>query len=386
MRVVLVNPPQTELRQPRAYIPLGLGYLGATLEEAGVDVEVLNLAGERDLSRVNYPKADWFGVTCTTATYTTVKKLVPYLASRGLVALGGVQPTLCPQETLLATNADVVFVGEAEYAFRDAVVGKPPSNQIIQAGLIKNLDALPFPARHLFPDSDVVDRTGIHGQEPGVPATTVITSRGCPYHCRFCCKGHPMFYTYRYRSADNVYEELVEIKERYGVEHVRFVDDEFTLNEQRTADLMRRIDPLGLTWVCITRADTLTPIMLKLMKKAGCEEVHLGVETGSKWLLDSMNKGMTVEQQLRGIEMVKAAGIKVKAYLMWNYPGETEADMDATVEFIRRAQPDKFTLSKFQPLPGSWISEFVPKGEQWFYPDDDPGFVEFRERIKAALE
>jgi len=195
-----------------------------------------------------------------------------------------------------------------------------------------------------------------------------------------------MFYTYRYRSADNVYEELVEIKERYGIEHVRFVDDEFTLNEQRTADLMRRIAPLDLTWVCITRADTLSPNLLDLMKSAGCEEVHLGVETGSKWLLDSMNKGMTVEQQLHGIEMVKAAGIGVKAYLMYDYPGEGPEDRDATVEFIRRAQPDKFTLSKFQPLPGSWISEFVPKGEQWFYPDEDPGFVEFRERIKAALE
>ncbi len=99
-----------------------------------------------------------------------------------------------------------------------------------------------------------------------------------------------------------------------------------------------------------------------------------------------MNKQTTIDVLHKGIQMIKDANIRVKTYLMYDYPGETEEDRDLTVEFIRQAQPDKFTVSKFRALPGAWISQFVPKGEQWFYPDEDLGFIEFRERIKEALE
>lgn len=386
MRVCLVNPPQMELHQPRAYIPLGLAYIGAVLEEAGVEAEVLNLADGK-LEEAEFVNADWHGITCTSATYPAVKRLVHTIKERSQVVVGGIHPSVFPEETLRNMKPAIVMTGEAEYLFRDLITGKINPAPIMNAGIIEDLNQLPFPARHLFDYEDVVDRSGIHGQDKDIPATTVITSRGCPYKCAFCCKGHPMLSGYRFRSAGNVHRELQSLINDYDIAHVRFVDDEFTLHRQRTVELMKKIVPLGLTWVCITRADSLDEGLLALMKKAGCVEVHVGVETGSNRLLKLMNKQMTAETQLRGIEMIKSAGIRAKAYLMYQFPGENEEDRNQTVEFLKRTRPDKFTLSRFTPLPGSAASQFVPKGDnQWFYPDDDSGYIEYKKRIMEALE
>ena len=279
------------------------------------------------------------------------------------------------------------MTGEAEYLLRDLVTGKVKPEPIMKAGLIQDLDALPFPARHLFNRKDVVDHTGIHGQDKGVPATTIITARGCPFSCLFCTKGHPMFNWYRYRSAELVYDELIHLKEDYEIEHVRFVDDEFTLHKERTAKLMKKMVNLDLTWVCITRADTLDEKLLSLMEKAGCTEVHIGVETGSDRLLRLMNKQTTSEILLKGVQMIKEADIRVKTYLMMNFPGERDEDRKLTVEWVKKARPDKLTLSNFIPLPGSATYAYIKeKGEDWFYPDEDGAFQEYREQLREAAQ
>ena len=116
-------------------------------------------------------------------------------------------------------------------------------------------------------------------------------------------------------------------------------------------------------------------------------EVHIGVESGSDRVLETMNKRTDVETLARGVQMIKDAGIRVKTYLMYGFPGETEEDRQKTVDFVKHVQPDKFTVSHFTPLPGSLISQFVPKGETpWFYQDYNESFEEFRRKIKEALE
>lgn len=385
-RVTLVQPPQTQLLLPRSYIPLGLASIAAVLEESGVDVEILNLADCRDVEGVEIPESDWYGVSCVSATLPATRKIVSRLRGNGKTVVGGPHPSVAPDETCSQVNPDVVMTGESEYLFRDLVTGAAEPEPIMHAGLIQNLDSLPFPARHLFDREDVVDVTGIHGQEKGAPATTVITARGCPFSCHFCCKGHPMFNWYRYRSADLVFNELANLQEEYGVEHVRFVDDEFTLYKQRTAELMRTMKSLGLTWVCITRADTLDESLLKLMRAAGCVEVHIGVETGSNRLLRLMNKQTTSNILLKGVKMIKAAGIRVKTYLMMHFPGETEEDRRLTVEWMKKAQPDRFTLSVFTALPGSAIAGQVETDTPWYYRDDDQDFQEYRAHLHEALE
>lgn len=386
MDVCLIQPPQVELNEPNAYISLGLAQIGAVLERAGINVLVMNLAAEKRIERIKFPHADWYGVTCVSATYPAAKKLVNLLRNRGKTVLGGVHPTIKSEEVSADAKPDLVMTGEADFLFRDVILGKPYT-PIMHAGIICDLDTLPIPARHLFPDTDVVDLTGIHGQEKGVPASTLMTSRGCPFSCRFCTKFHDMFRVYRFRSEGLVRLELMQLMDRYGVEHVRFVDDEFTINRRRTLKLMSAIRDLDLTFVCITRADSLDEYLLKEMKLSGCKEVHIGVETGSNRLLKLMNKQTTSEVLAKGILAIKKAGIKAKVYLMYNYPGETRKDRDLTIEFIKRTKPDKFTLSKFTPLPGSEIGEKVKqRGRGWFYPDEDRAYWEYRNRLSEAIK
>jgi len=150
--------------------------------------------------------------------------------------------------------------------------------------------------------------------------------------------------------------------------------------------LMKKIKDLALTWVCITRADSLDAEMLKAMKGSGCREVHIGVESGSDKVLKAMNKQVTAEGLLKGVQLIKDAGIRVKTYLMYNFPGETDEDRKKTVEFIRKAQPDKFTLSRFIPLPGSSIAKEFDSDKVWFYPDEDETFSAFREELRSVLK
>lgn len=388
MKVCLINPPQSELFQPRAYIPLGLAYIGAMLQKSEINVNLLNLADAKQPFYIQFPKADYYLITCTTATLHSVKELVPRLKSKGVVLVGGSHPSVCPQETYMATNADAVVTGEAEYLVKEIVTGKIEPRPIMDAGYIKDLDALPFPARNLFSSTDIVDTTGIHGCDIGVRATTIISSRGCPYNCAFCCRNHPMFSVFRFRSAENVKEELEYLKAQYNIEHVRFVDDCFTVYKRGLIKLCQEIKELNLTWVCITRADRIDSEMLTAMKMAGCLEAHVGVETGSNQLLKLMNKNETAEDCLRAIKEIKKHGIRVKVYLMYGYPGETEEDRQQTIDLMKKAKPDKFTLSRFTPLPGSEIRKKIlnEKGRTWFYPDENLGWREFREKIEESIK
>jgi radical SAM superfamily enzyme YgiQ (UPF0313 family) len=388
--VCLINPPQTELRQPSAYIPLGLAYIAAVLEQSNIEVKILQLA-DTPMEKVNphfFPSADWFGITCVSATYSSTVAISRMLKTH--VVLGGVHPSILPYETRNDTNAHSVIMGEGEYAFRNMILEgnwKP----IINAGIIKDLDSLPFPARHLFDYNDVVDTTGIHGCERGIKATTVITSRGCPFNCSFCCKGHEMFSVFRFRSAKNVRAELEMLIKKYGVEHIRFVDDAFTVNRDRVFSICDEIRDLNITWACITRADLIDEKMLRAMKESGCLECHIGVESGSARLLKLMNKQENVRTCLQAIKKIKKAGLRAKTYLMVNFPTETEEDVELTKKFMLEAKPDKWTLSSFTLIPGSDVWKHPSKYgvntssySGWFYPDEH-GNERYKE-LKAWLQ
>lgn len=391
-KICLINPPQIELRDPKAYLPLGLAYLAATLLDSGIETEILNLSDVNSLEKVDIPDADWYGVTCVSATYKPVIELCKLID--GKVVVGGVHPTVEPEQTLKDTGADFVVTGEGDYVFRDLVSGYiEPKGRIIEAGVIEDLDSLPFPARHLFPYNEVVNMDGILGCEKGVAASSIITARGCPYRCRFCVKSHEMFRRFRYRSAENIREELALLVEDYGVQHVRILDDTFTLIKRRVLDLCAEIRDLGITWACITRADHIDDEMLTGMKKAGCIEVNIGVETGSRRLLKLMNKRETPETYIKASEKIRRAGLLFKPFLMYDFPTETREDREATLELVRKLKPDKFTLSKFTLLPGSdmWTSPekygITKVHQSYFYPDEkDAGWMRFKEQIRCIIE
>jgi radical SAM superfamily enzyme YgiQ (UPF0313 family) len=366
LNVSLVIPRQSELADPTAYPHLGLGYIAAVLEQRGHNVTVTDLNYDTPI-----PHADTYGVTCLSSTYDEVKDICKYLmrTRKGRVVVGGIHPTMHPRQVLDDCEVDYVVTGEAEYTF-PKLVEEGSHTSLIHSGVVEDLDSLPFPARHLLPN--VVDVSGIHGQEKGERATTIMGMRGCPYRCSYCCQA-PQLKTVRFRSPLMILHEMKEVGDVFGVTHFRFVDDIFTLRKDRVKRLSRMLRGLDLSWVCITRADALSHDLLVEMKNGGCREIHVGVESGSQRILDAMNKQTTVHVLERGVRMIKQAGIKAKTYLMYGYTGETDEDREKTIEFVKRTRPDKVTVSYYQ------------KDFGYFYPDEDEDYNEFRSRINGLL-
>lgn len=386
----LISPPQTELKQPTAYIPLNLAYLAAVLEENRIDVNILNLANVKNVEDIEFPDVEYVGITCSSATYNAVKQLTTAIrekmSSKTKIIIGGVHPSVNPIEVYNEIKPDITVTGEAEYLLPAIIKGEVKTERIMNAGIINDLNSIPLPARHLFDRDEVVDVSGIHGQEKGIKATNLITSRGCPYKCSYCCRGHQMFTKYRYRNADNVKTELEHLIDEYEIEHVRFVDDEFTLNKKRILKLCDTIKDLGIAFICITRADTINTELVTAMKKAGCVEIHVGVETGSQRLLNVMHKQIDINELLKGINVIKDVGIRVKTYLMYDYPTETEKDRQLTLDFLRKAKPDLYTLSRFTALPGSELAKQGVKSESdWFYPDEDETWRRYKQEIEGEM-
>lgn len=379
MQINLINPPTPELYNSDSYPSLGLLYLASILRNAGHKINYIQGGNTNPIDLVKkLPEADIDAVSMVTPTYKTVKNLFQEIGEKRdtYKIVGGVHPTIFPNETLKNINVDCVVTGEAETVI-ERVVDEQPRG-IITAGIVENLDSLPFPSRDLY--KFTLDKSGIHGSPK--PSTTVITSRGCPFKCSFCCKT-PAMSRFRFRSARDIYKELRQLND-VGVEHVRFIDDAFSVHKGRVFNLCRLIKKLDISYIAITRTDSVNPKVLKAMKDSGCTEICYGIESGSQYVLNLMNKHNTVEQNALAIKMTKEAGIKVKVFLMEGFPGERLYDRELTKKFILETQPDKYTVSQFICLPGSDVWNFPEKYNHkfhaekeedmfnsWFYPEGD---------------
>jgi len=387
--VGLVNLPQTELLEPLSYLPLGLLYLGAVLKREGHDVEFLDYSTCKNLEMIGttkeypLPEKDIYLISATTPLMSKAKSLIEIIKSfypESKVAIGGPHITAAPYDGYIA-GADIIVTGEGELII--PMIVNHLINGVFSGGLVKNLDKIPFPARDLLPKEKVQYKGSVHGEiVKGSGATTIITSRGCPYNCYFCCKT-TMHSRVRYRSPENVIAEIRELKEKYDIWQYRFVDDCFTVNRKRVETLCDLLKQEEVYWLAITRADRVDKPLLEKMYEAGCREIQIGVETASPRLLKIINKKETVEDYKRAIKHAKEVGLKVKVYLMYGLPGETEEDIELTKRFMLETQPDKWTLAKFVPLPGSkFYKEFwkymieIPKSfdDYWFYSEEDHPF------------
>jgi len=347
-KVTLIHPSNEFLSTPKMYFSLGLLYIAAVLEEAGHEVKVADLRGNEGLDAV--PRAQFYGITATTSMQIShAKKLVRQLKSRdpwSVTVLGGHHALYFPEEC--AKHFDVVVVGDGEKTVLDVVDGR--ARGIVYGGLTKDLDSIPFPARHLLPEEAVFSNALFEGEKygKGPKATTIITSRGCPYQCAFC----PQMKIIRFRSPQNVAEEIRYLQKRYNCHHFRFVDDSFTINKKRLFEICNLFEPLNIHFRTQTRSDLLEPEMCEALCNAGCDELGLGVETANDNVLKLIKKGETVEDHRRAVEMAKESGLRVKVNWMTGLPGETWKTIEENKAFMREMKPDRWILNQFCPFPG----------------------------------
>ncbi|MBF6606352.1 MAG: B12-binding domain-containing radical SAM protein [Chloroflexi bacterium] len=222
---------------------------------------------------------------------------------------------------------------------------------------LRDLDALPFPARDLID----VERYRAAWTRHGRFSMNVSTTRGCPFHCNWCAK--PIWgQRYAVRSPENVVAELVELRDRYHPDHISFVDDIFGLRPGwlRTFAELVRVHDVRRPFKCLSRADLLLRDgEIEALRDAGCEMVWIGAESGSQSVLDAMDKGTRVEQIVEAAQRLRTAGIRVGFFLQFGYPGERREDIEATRRLVRECLPDDIGISVSYPLPGTPFYERV---------------------------
>lgn len=299
----------------------------------------------------------------------------------------GNHPSYFPEDTVKKPGIDFGIQKEAEWAIRDLVNGldqpgdawKETPGIAFQDGgavrvnvpypYIQNLDDLPIPNRRQLPPGVVYFNPVIKR----MPFTTMTTSRGCPSKCNYCSA--PPFYgrIYRMQTPMRVVDEMEQIQ-RLGYREVFFRDEVWTCNKHRTLEICDQLIQrnLNLTWIVSTRVDTVDQESMEAMKAAGCHMLRFGVESGSEEVLKNIEKDATLDRARQAFQWAKDVGLDTHAHCMIGMPGETEATMQHTLDFLLELEPTTMTCTICTPYPGTPLFERVLKahpeigdGSQW---------------------
>jgi anaerobic magnesium-protoporphyrin IX monomethyl ester cyclase len=388
MKVLLVNPPAEHIIRESLpsvvedstgfYPPLGLLYVAAYAE--GVDeceVRVWDCQAERIACDELERKIRAYGpdvVGIQAMTFTLIDALCVARAAKKarpgcFVVMGGPHPTLYPEESVLLPDVDCVVRGEGEYPFEallkairgghsvDGIPGVITRRGVSESqpveGIhhIKNLDALKRPARHLLDPS--LYSSPLASQRH---VTTMMSSRGCPGKCIFCDRPQ-MGKILRKRSAESVVAEMAFCVRELGIGEILFYDDTFNIDKARVIEICERILCSGLKvrWGIRARVDAMTPEIIRHLRKAGCNRISYGVETGSQRLQKLIRKNLDLDQVREVFALTQREGIETLGYFMIGLPTEKKEEVDETVELMLSMPMDYAHIAVFTPYPGTTI-------------------------------
>ena len=375
--------------------PIGLMYVAASLEKAGYQVQMLdNYLAKKPLDEVKQlitsfdPKI--VGITCGSATYARcieTAKAIKQVSPQCKIVVGGWHASYVPDSLLENPEIDYVVMGEGERAvteLADCIVSGNEPAAISIAGVacrrqganiknppkfIENMDEIPYPARHLLP-LDQYDRSIEYLDVK--PADVMSISRGCVFNCGFCetrklwgniCRGF---------SPQRVIGEIQDLQSKYCTKGIYFINDNFTLRKKETlqlCDLMVK-NKLDLEWVCDTRVDIVDQELLAAMSRAGCKTIWFGVESGSQHILQRIGRNTTLEQIETAFKLCRKNNIKTACSFMLGVPDETIKDMEASLKFAKKLNPDWCIFNVFIANPDSRLYEEVLDSKKYDKLDD----------------
>jgi radical SAM superfamily enzyme YgiQ (UPF0313 family) len=402
----LINPPYTRFKGlVQRYFPIGLGYIAATLKAAGHDVLVYNaenpaldqgieswglanrlVAFEHYQNRVRNDddpiwrevrhvieteRPDAIGLGCMTVTYEISKRVMRIARQvdpKIPLVWGGPHPTEVPESVIKEDMVDFVVTGEGEMTAKELFArladggsqfddiaglwhkthGVPVQNG--PRAFLPNLDELPFP--------DHKAMLNLHGYSRALMADMagdIVASRGCPHECTFCSVMNVWGRSVRWRSPENVVQEMAQTKRDFGTIEFHFWDDTFTIHRPRTVSILRALidNKVNVTWTCLTRADRLDPELIDLMKEAGCYQVFLGLESGSDRQLELMKKKITTADGRKAAKLLNEKKMFWSALMIVGLPEETEEEIMQTWAYLREIQPSEIVFSVYAPFPGT---------------------------------
>lgn len=347
--------------------PTDLMYLAAIAEQCGCEAKIKDYSLGGDLIQdLKEFMPDYLVVNIATPTFKSdmeavaaAKALIP-----NLITIVKGAPFLTYNTNVSYENpfVDYVIMGEPELTLKEILEGVP-NNEILGICYLENmqavknemrpfnedLDKLPFPARHL------VDNSIYRRPDNGKVQAVIKVSRGCPYYCFFCLATPVSGMQVRKRSAENIIAEIKECIEKYNIKDFLFWSDIFNIDRDWTIDLCQKIIDSGLkfTWSSNTRANTMDDEMAKMMYKAGCRLVSIGVESGSQEVLDNIGKKITLDDIRNTVKILKKNKIKIYNYFVIGLPWETEKTAEETIKFAIELDSNFISFYTAMPFPGT---------------------------------
>ncbi|MBF0557415.1 MAG: B12-binding domain-containing radical SAM protein [Nitrospirae bacterium] len=354
------------------FMPHGLASIAAYLKSKGHSVNVIDmrkLAGWEHFEHVIMQSpANVFGISTMSCDYGVSEKAAVEIKKykpSSVIVIGGVHPTVAAEEVLKNKVFDFIITGEGEYSLCDLLerLGQNGSPERMLTGMPVDLATLPWADRDMF-DYDNGEKTSPLLPHMKPPFVSVMTSRGCPYRCRFCQPSERMVFgnKVKIRPVVDVINELVHLREKYRFNSFLIHDDLFILKPAYVEEFVTKYRKNGFTqkFTCQARADIIVNLEdnIRMLADAGLDCLMIGIESGSQKMLDFMDKGTTVAQNRKAVEICRKYNIKVYANIMFGLPTETKEDMDATVSFVRQMKPDYVSPSVFTPYPGSYLYDY----------------------------
>lgn len=366
------DPKEQKIMKP--YPPLGLLYVSAFLLGKGIPNEVFDStfsSREEQLAFLLDKKPRIICIYTNLLTKIEVVQLVKKLktAEYGFPAiiLGGPDVTFNIENYLL-TGADFLVIGEGEettYELQHAISEKTDfralngiafmeDGKVVQTparNKFRELDTLPLPNRDAIPIEKYLETWK---KNHGESSMTISTQRGCPYTCKWCSTA-VYGQSYRRRPAHLVAQEMKMLKERYNPDAIWFVDDVFTISHKWLTAFHEEVvkQNAQIRFECITRAERLNAEILQLLKEAGCFRIWIGAESGSQDIIDAMDRRVDVNHVKKTIQDTNAMGIETGTFIMLGYPGETEKDIDETIQYLKEAKPTHYTITVAYPIKGT---------------------------------
>lgn len=407
------DPKQVRKMQP--YAPLGTLYAASALRAGDIRVAVFDTMLEAPepgfLNALNqlHPKIvaiyeddfNFLSKMCLTRMRELAWQLARQAHEAGAIVIAHGSDATDQAEAYLRNGVDFILRGEAEQTLVElcsSILGGQPHLNL--PGLVYLDDAgnsvqsadrspknalwntLPKPARELI---DLEPYRQAWTSAHGYFSTNVVASRGCPYRCNWCAKpisGNK----FQIRPAKCVAGEIRELKEMYGVQHVWFGDDVFALNHHWVQDFADEIENMhcALPFKIQSRADLMTQSTVAGLKRAGCTEIWMGVESGSQKILNAMDKGLRVSDVVTARSRLSDENIRACYFLQFGYPGETWEDIQQTIGLVRDTRPDDIGISFSYPLPGTVFYDRVREqiGAKRNWTDSDDLCVMFKATYK----
>ncbi|MBU1173004.1 MAG: B12-binding domain-containing radical SAM protein [Proteobacteria bacterium] len=377
MKVSLISPPTSiidrypvghPLRKAKQVTePLGLAYMAAMIQDIA-NVEIIDCIAENLNVYECFTRvfdSDLIGISVVTSNYYTSIKLalaIKKLFPDKTIIFGGIHSSLYPLEVLRNESIDIVVVGEGEYALREIVSGNPlekvkgivykKEGKIIKTSprpLEKDLDVFPFPARYLLPMKKY--KPFLYLREP---VNAIISSRGCPFSCTYCCRDISG-QSYRVRKAEKVVEEIKVLTRQFGSREIAFQDPIFGLNRKWLKHFCKLLiaEKIDVVWSALTRVNVVNEELLKLMKRSGCWMLYYGIEAGNQRLLNVMKKGTTLNMIKKAIKLTIDAKIKTWGSFMFALPEETPEFAEETLAFAKNLELDFASFHLTTPFRGT---------------------------------